>query len=53
MVIDLDDDLIADVSEVLGTRTTMETINAALREVLEYRQRALAPGEPQLREKHR
>ncbi|MGQ4600100.1 type II toxin-antitoxin system VapB family antitoxin [Nocardia sp. R6R-6] len=41
-VIDLDDQLVADVSKALGTRTTKETVNAALREVLETRRRALA-----------
>jgi Arc/MetJ family transcription regulator len=41
-VIDLDDDLVADVSRALGTHTKKETVNAALREVLEYRRRALA-----------
>lgn len=41
-VIDLDDGLVADVSKALGTSTKKETVNAALREVLEYRRRALA-----------
>lgn len=41
-VIDLDDDLVSDVSMALGTHTKKETVNAALREVLEYRRRALA-----------
>ncbi|MBP2323842.1 Arc/MetJ family transcription regulator [Kibdelosporangium banguiense] len=41
-VIDLDDDLVADVSRALGTSTKKETVNAALREVLENRRRALA-----------
>lgn len=41
-VIDLDDDLVADVSKALGTGTKKETVNAALREVLENRRRALA-----------
>ncbi|TDV39746.1 type II toxin-antitoxin system VapB family antitoxin [Actinophytocola oryzae] len=41
-VIDLDDDLVADVSKALGTSTKKETVNAALREVLENRRRALA-----------
>ena len=41
-VIDLDDDLVTDVSKALGTHTKKETVNAALREVLEYRRRALA-----------
>jgi Arc/MetJ family transcription regulator len=41
-VIDLDDDLLADVAKVLGTGTKKETVNAALREVLENRRRALA-----------
>ncbi len=41
-VIDLDDDLVADVAKALGTGTKKETVNTALREVLEYRRRALA-----------
>lgn len=41
-VIDLDDQLVADVSKALGTGTKKETVNAALREVLEARRRALA-----------
>jgi Arc/MetJ family transcription regulator len=40
-VIDLDDDMLADVARALGTRTKKDTVNAALREVLESR-RALA-----------
>ncbi|MEU1577436.1 type II toxin-antitoxin system VapB family antitoxin [Streptomyces collinus] len=41
-VIDLDDDLLADVAKALGTRTKRETVNTALREVLDNRRRALA-----------
>jgi Arc/MetJ family transcription regulator len=43
-VIDLDDDMLADVAQALGTRTKKDTVNAALREVLESpsRRRALA-----------
>jgi Arc/MetJ family transcription regulator len=41
-VIDLDDQLVTDVSKALGTGTKKETVNAALREVLETRRRALA-----------
>lgn len=41
-VIDLDDDLVADVAEVLGTSTKKETVDTTLREVLESRCRALA-----------
>ena len=41
-VIDLDDDMLADVARALGTRTKKDTVNAALREVLESRRRALA-----------
>jgi len=41
-VIDLDDDLVADVAKALGTSTKKETVNTALREVLESRRRALA-----------
>ncbi|GAA1008070.1 hypothetical protein Aple_044970 [Acrocarpospora pleiomorpha] len=41
-VIDLDDDLVAEVAKALGTRTKKETVNSALREVLENRRRALA-----------
>jgi Arc/MetJ family transcription regulator len=41
-VIDLDDQLVADVSKALGTGTKKDTVNAALREVLDTRRRALA-----------
>ncbi|AYG81594.1 hypothetical protein DWB77_03754 [Streptomyces hundungensis] len=41
-VIDLDDDLVAEVSKALGTSTKKETVNTALREVLDGRRRALA-----------
>jgi len=41
-VIDLDDELVASVARELGTRTKKDTVNAALREVLTNRQRALA-----------
>ena len=41
-VIDLDDELLADVAKALGTSTKKETVNTALREVLENRRRALA-----------
>ena len=41
-VIDLDDELVADVAKALGTGTKKETVNTALREVLENRRRALA-----------
>lgn len=41
-VIDLDDDLVADVARELGTTTKRDTVNQALREVIENRRRALA-----------
>jgi Arc/MetJ family transcription regulator len=41
-VIDLDDDLASSVARELGTSTKKDTVNAALREVLENRRRALA-----------
>ncbi|MFF0307636.1 type II toxin-antitoxin system VapB family antitoxin [Streptosporangium sp. NPDC004379] len=41
-MIDLDDDLLAEVAKALGTGTKRETVNTALREVLENRRRALA-----------
>jgi Arc/MetJ family transcription regulator len=41
-VIDLDDALVADVAKALGTSTKKDTVNTALREVLENRRRALA-----------
>lgn len=41
-VIDLEDELVEDVAQALGTSTKKETVNSALREVLENRQRALA-----------
>jgi Arc/MetJ family transcription regulator len=41
-VIDLDDELVASVAKELGTSTKKDTVNAALREVLENRRRAMA-----------
>jgi len=41
-VIDLDDALVAEVAKTLGTSTKKDTVNTALREVLENRRRALA-----------
>jgi Arc/MetJ family transcription regulator len=41
-VIDLDDDLMAEAARALGTRTKKDTVNTALREVLENRRRAMA-----------
>ncbi|MEU9620433.1 type II toxin-antitoxin system VapB family antitoxin [Streptomyces sp. NPDC048155] len=41
-LIDLDDELVADVAKALGTSTKKETVDTALREVLENRRRALA-----------
>jgi len=41
-VIDLDDELVASVATELGTKTKQDTVNAALREVLANRRRALA-----------
>ncbi|KIF75004.1 toxin-antitoxin system, antitoxin component, ribbon-helix-helix domain protein [Streptomyces sp. 150FB] len=41
-VIDLDDELLADVAQALGTGTKKETVNTALREVLDNRRRAMA-----------
>ena len=41
-VIDLDDELVASVARELGTTTKKDTVNAALREVLTNRLRALA-----------
>src|ERR1700722_16932557 len=41
-VIDLDDELLASVAKELGTTTKKDTVNAALREVLANRRRAVA-----------
>ncbi|MBO0804435.1 MAG: type II toxin-antitoxin system VapB family antitoxin [Nocardiopsaceae bacterium] len=41
-VIDLDDELVSSVAKELGTSTKKDTVNVALREVLENRRRALA-----------
>jgi Arc/MetJ family transcription regulator len=41
-VIDLDDDLLTEAAQALGTRTKKDTVNQALREVLESRRRAMA-----------
>ena len=45
-MIDLDDEILADVARALGTRTKQDTVNAALREVLENRRRALPLTKP-------
>lgn len=41
-VIDLDDELVASVAKELGTSTKKDTVNAALREVIASRRRAMA-----------
>jgi Arc/MetJ family transcription regulator len=41
-VIDLDDELLVSVAKELGTSTKKDTVNAALREVLANRRRAVA-----------
>ncbi len=41
-VIDLDDELLAEVARELGTRTKKDTVNAALQEVMANRRRAVA-----------
>lgn len=41
-MIDLDDELLAEVSKALGTKTKKETVNAALKEVMDSRRRAMA-----------
>lgn len=41
-VIDLDDELVTSVAKELGTGTKKDTVNAALREVLANRRRAMA-----------
>lgn len=41
-VVDLDDELVASVAKELGTSTKKDTVNAALREVLANRRRAMA-----------
>lgn len=41
-VIDLDDELLAEVARALGTETKKETVNGALRRVAENERKALA-----------
>ncbi|MER7726289.1 type II toxin-antitoxin system VapB family antitoxin [Streptomyces sp. NPDC096323] len=41
-VIDIDDELLAAAAQTLGTSTTQETVNTALREVWETRRQAVA-----------
>jgi Arc/MetJ family transcription regulator len=41
-VVDLDDELLTSVAQALGTSTKKDTVNAALREVLANRRRAMA-----------
>lgn len=41
-VIELDDDLLAEAAKILGVKTKKDTVNAAMREVVEGRRRALA-----------
>ncbi|WP_052848322.1 type II toxin-antitoxin system VapB family antitoxin [Streptomyces avicenniae] len=43
-VIDLDDTLVAEVAQVLGTCTVEQTVNTALRQVLETRRLYAAAG---------
>jgi Arc/MetJ family transcription regulator len=42
VLIDVDDDALAEASELLGTRTKKDTVNAALRETAERLRRARA-----------
>ncbi|GAA3231552.1 type II toxin-antitoxin system VapB family antitoxin [Nonomuraea helvata] len=41
-VIDLDDEALAEAAELLGTSSKEETVNAALREIVDRRRRAAA-----------
>ncbi|MGP4000455.1 type II toxin-antitoxin system VapB family antitoxin [Streptomyces sp. 8N706] len=41
-LIDVDEQLLADAAEVLGTTTKKDTVNTALREILAAKRRALA-----------
>ncbi len=43
--VEIDDDALADAAEVLGARTTKDTVNAALREVSARRRRRRALDE--------
>lgn len=42
MLIDIDDDALAEAAEILGTKTKKDTVNAALRETSVTRRRAHA-----------
>lgn len=42
IILELEDDLLAQAATALGTRSAKDTVNAALREVLENRRRVLA-----------
>lgn len=42
MLIDIDDDALAEASDLLGTKTKKDTVNAALRETAERLRRARA-----------
>ncbi len=42
MLIDVDDDALAEASELLGTKTKKDTVNAALRETAQRLRRAKA-----------
>jgi Arc/MetJ family transcription regulator len=46
--IDIDDELLAEAARALGTATATETVDAALREALEWRRPPVAPPEPEL-----
>lgn len=47
MLIDIDDDALAEAAEILGTTTKKDTVNAALRETSVTRRRARAFAELQ------
>lgn len=42
IVVDLNDDLLAEVGKILGTAAKEDTVNSALKEVLAIRRRAMA-----------
>ena len=45
MLIDIDDDVLAEAKELLGTNTKKDTVNLALQEVTQRRRRAMASAE--------
>jgi Arc/MetJ family transcription regulator len=49
ILIDIDEQLLADAAMAFGTKTTEDTVNAALKEGIERKKRSFAPAWPAAR----